>query len=345
MRRSCFRVTIGVMLIFLASVSARAQEAATLRFAELGDVRLENGQTIRQCRIGYRTFGALNADKSNVVLLTTWFTGTSQNLIGSVGPGRLVDSSRHFVVVADALGNGVSSSPSNSKLQPGAVFPHFTIRDMVNTQHRLLTEKLGLRHVRAVIGISMGGMQTFEWVVAYPGFMDAAVPLVGTPRQSAFDLMLWQAQLRLIESSRGSVPGAQDSVVQAIAAMTLLHLRTPTYHATRTKPESVPTLLEEQEKAVLSMPLEDRASQLRAMIGHDIYKRFGGSAERTAAAVRARVLVIVSASDQMVNPLPALEFAKLLRARTLTLTGDYGHLATIEQGEMIRAVMTPFLQP
>ncbi len=210
------RIMITVMLVFLASVSARGQEA-TLRFAELGDLRLENGQTIRQCRIGYRTFGALSADKSNVVLLTTWFTGTAQNLIGSIGPGRLVDSSRYFVIAVDALGNGVSSSPSNSKLQPGAAFPHFTIRDMVNTQHRLLTEKLGLRHVRAVIGISMGGMQTFEWMVAYPGFMDAAVPLVGTPRQSAFDLMLWQAQLRLIESSRSSVPGAQSSVVQAIS--------------------------------------------------------------------------------------------------------------------------------
>ena len=74
-----------------------------------------------------------------------------------------MDSTRYFVILVDAIGDGVSSSPSNSKAQPLMKFPDITIRDMVESEHRLATEVLHLTHLRAVMGLSMGGMQTFEW--------------------------------------------------------------------------------------------------------------------------------------------------------------------------------------
>ena len=93
------RLTIGALFFFVASLAARAQ--GTLRFADLNDFRRENGQTIRQCRIGCRTFGMLNGEGYNVVLFLTWFTGNSQNPIGHIGRGKLADSGWYFVVAMD----------------------------------------------------------------------------------------------------------------------------------------------------------------------------------------------------------------------------------------------------
>src|SRR6185503_15726189 len=121
--------------------------------AHLGDLRLESGAVIRDCRVGYRTAGKLDAAKANAVLVDPWFQGTSAELALQIGPGKLVDTSKYFAILIDSLGNGVSSSPSTSSLQPDDAFPRFTIRDMVESQHRLLTEVLKIGHLKAVVGI------------------------------------------------------------------------------------------------------------------------------------------------------------------------------------------------
>ncbi|MDA2939037.1 alpha/beta fold hydrolase [Acidobacteria bacterium AH-259-A15] len=123
-------------------------------------------------------------------------------MIPLIGLGKLVDSTKYFVIAVDAFGNGVSSSPSKSRVQAGDSFPEFSIRDMVNAQHQLLTKVLGVSHLRAVMGISMGGMQTFQWMVSYPDFLGRAVPIVGSPRLASNDLLLWQAEMRAIEGAR-----------------------------------------------------------------------------------------------------------------------------------------------
>src|SRR4030095_4738584 len=188
---------ISLLLLLAGSVFAQDQQ-----FANLVDFKLTSGEVIRDCRIGYRIFGKLNADKSNTVLFPTWASGTTEQLKSQIGPGKLVDSDRYFVVALDALGNGVSSSPSNSKLQPRMNFPQFTIQDDVNTQHELITRVLKLSHVKAVMGVSMGGMQTFQWLVSYPDFMDLAIPIVGSTRLAAYDLLIWQAQIDAIMNDR-----------------------------------------------------------------------------------------------------------------------------------------------
>jgi homoserine O-acetyltransferase/O-succinyltransferase len=179
---------VFTVLIFLPTVS-QAQE---LQFAALGDFKLENGKTIKDCRIGYRTFGKLNTEKSNAVLVTTWAGGTTEQLKSSITTGGLVDPAKYFVILIDALGNGVSSSPSNSKLQSRMKFPEFTLHDTVNTQHEVLTKILKLNNLRAVMGVSMGGMQTFEWLFAYPNFANKAIPIVGSPQLAPYDLVHWQ---------------------------------------------------------------------------------------------------------------------------------------------------------
>lgn len=338
--RAFLRGIVAAVTFLVLAAPARCQE---LQIAALGDVKLQSGQTLRDCRIGYRTFGKLNEQKSNAVLFPTWFTGTSGDLAGQIGPGKVVDSSQFYVIAVDALGNGVSSSPSNSKLQPGRDFPRLAISDMVETEYRLVSEKLGLKHLHAVVGISMGGMQTFEWMVAHPEFFDRAVPIVGSPRQTAQDLLLWKAQLRPIQRSES--PEEAKRAMQAIAGIHALHLWTPQYHVEKTKPENVDELLDNQERSVLAHDPNDWASQLVAMIGQDIYRRFDGSAERAAGAVRARCLIIVSLTDHMVNPAPALEFGRRLKARTVELTSNAGHLAPGAEGAKVSTAVAEFLTP
>lgn len=319
--------------VFLLAVLCAIAAAQTQQVAGIGDLRLESGQTIRNCRIGYRTFGSLDAQRSNAVLFPTWFTGRSEDLAGQIGPGKVVDSSKFYVIAVDALGDGVSSSPSSGS----SSFPSITIRDMVNSQHVLL-DKLGIRHLRAVVGISMGGMQTFEWMVAYPDFMDRAVPIVGSPKLTSIDLLLWQAELSAIEAAQkcGCDP---KSAMEAVNAMHQYALYTPEYRATHMPATEFPAF-----KATLAgskMAPADWAAQLHAMMTHDI--GHGGTVEQAAAQVKARVLVIAADQDHMVNPLPAFEFARLIKADTVHLTGDCGHMATSCESASITEAVGRFL--
>ena len=313
-------------LLFLC-VSTGFAGDGTQQTASLGDFKLDSGQVIRDCRIGYRTYGELKADRSNVIVVTTWFGGTTAGLAGLIGTGRLYDSSKYYVVSIDALGDGVSSSPSNSSAQGGANFPQFTMRDMVRSQHQLLTHELGIDHVYAVSGLSMGGMQAFQWAVSFPDFMDKVVPIVGTPKQTAYDLLLWKTELALIDSPIGSTGG-----MKAAADINEMHLHTPAWIASHV--DDIDKLMQSHEQSLRKLDPFDYAALLRAMIGIDI-----GSPD----AIHAKMFVVVSLQDQMVNPAPARELARVTKSQLLTLTGDCGHLATVCEQEILVREVTRFL--
>jgi homoserine O-acetyltransferase len=318
MRRALF---LALSLALLTPGASRAQ--AQLHVAELRECPLESGEAILDCRVAYRTFGRLNAERSNAVLFATQFTGTSAQIAGYLGPEGLVDTTTHFVIAVDAFGNGESSSPSNSSAQPGASFPRFSIRDMVAAQHRLLTEVLGLSSLHAVVGISMGGMQAFEWAVSYPGFTDKIVPIAGSPRLAAYDIVLWETSLRMLAAFQES--GSRDAS-SALFGLSFLVGNSPDYHARMTPRDSVPGILAGMDGIPLPTPIaHNLASQIHAMIDHNVAAPYEDSLERAAARVQADVLVIVTVQDHVVTPGPALEFAELLGAETVVLPSDCGH--------------------
>ncbi len=298
------------------------------KFADLGQCKVESGETIRDCRIGYRTWGKLNADQSNAVVLLTWFTGTSEQLAGSVGAKSYVDPEKYFVVAIDALANGVSSSPSNSKAQPRMKFPQITIADMVESQHRLLTETLKLKHIHAVLGGSMGAMQAFQWSVQYPDYMDAVITIVGTTQQTAHDLFLWRAEKNAILENKNFNNGDYKAglLIPSVADVHHLELTTPEHINDETAAKSFASDAAKAEASETMDPC-DRLRQLDAMMTHDISKKFNGQMTAAAAAVKAKVLIVVANQDHMVNPHPALAFAEMLRVVPIRLDSDCGHLA------------------
>ncbi|MBB3810483.1 alpha/beta fold hydrolase [Pseudochelatococcus contaminans] len=141
----------------------------TYEILDLGDVHLQSKRCIRNAVLAYKTFGTLNAAKDNAIIYPTSFAATHDDAAWLIGTGHALDPDKYFIIVPDAFGNGLSSSPSNTPApHDGSRFPHVTIHDNVVQQHRLLTEKFGIDRINLAIGWSLGGAQAFEWASAFP---------------------------------------------------------------------------------------------------------------------------------------------------------------------------------
>lgn len=336
MRNHSVFSTCILLLQVSCAIVARGQAPAaegTQQFADFGDFKLRDGGVIQDFRLGYRTLGKLNAERSNAVLWPTWLGGKTQDLVKFIGPANVVDSTKYFVVLVDAIGDGVSSSPSNSKRQPLMHFPKFTIRDMVESERRLATEVLHLTHLHAVMGISMGGMQTFEWVVAYSDFMDEAIPMAGSPQSTAYDKLLWTAQIDAIEMdpawNLGNPTGPLKDGLALSEEIGSMALTSPAYRVAHTSPKDFDVFLSEMKnKSGGSGGLAwDMIRQREAIISLDIPTEFGVTLTEAAKKAHAKVLVIISPQDHMVNPTPALDFASAISAPVVTLDSPCGHIA------------------
>ena len=324
-----------IVLFLLAVVPVQAEFEQ--QFADIGDLELESGQVLRNVNVGYITAGTLNADKSNVLVFPTWFGGSARNLVdfGHIGPGKLADTDRFYVVAIDALANGVSTSPSNSVLQPGEQFPRISIGTMVESQYRLLTDVLGIEHVGIVMGISMGGMQTFDWIARYPEFMDKAVSIVGTPGMASHDLLQWNLHKDLILTMRAY--GASDEDTRdLLSRLNLLTLYTPDYYAANVTKDALPGFISDLASRA---DFDDYVAQIDALIKFDLL-----ADDAYAERVQAKLLVINSASDHMVTPGPGRAAAELLGARYLELDSICGHIAIGCEADTIANHVREFLE-
>jgi homoserine O-acetyltransferase len=297
------------------------------QFASLGDFKLESGQVIKDCRIGYRIYGKLNSTKNNGILFPSWYGGTAKD-IEYAEPWKAIDTTKYCLIVADAFGDGVSSSPSNSVKQHGPGFPHFSIRDMVESQYRLLVSKMGIVHLHAVMGISMGGIQTFQWAVSHPNFMEVLIPIVGSPRPSSYDLMGYNIYARVIENDPAFQHGyyKQNPIIVPAVMLSEFASTTPE-HKVKTMSRDSFAVWMKKVQTTKTRDWNDYLYQTKAVIGHDISKAYGGSMQEAAKHVKAKMLIISSRQDHLVNPAPAIEFSKLLPAKLLVLDSDRGHVA------------------
>src|ERR1700687_3992434 len=132
----------ATLLLALPAAAHTPQQPPHQSYSE-GDLKLESGEAIKDFSISYVTHGTLNAKKSNAILMVTAISGNHHRLDFMIGPGKALDPGKYFIICTDAIANGLTTSPSNSRAQPRMGFPKFTIRDMVESQYRLLKEKFG----------------------------------------------------------------------------------------------------------------------------------------------------------------------------------------------------------
>jgi homoserine O-acetyltransferase len=331
-----------------AAVSGGSMEAVVSRTFTAYGFELESGQKLPEMTLAFETYGTLARDGRNAIFITHGFT-SSHHAAGTytptgapgwwdglIGPGKTIDTTRHFVVSSNMLGSSYGSTapasvnPATGK-RYGPDFPSITLRDMIRAQ-RLLLESLGVQHLVAVAGPSFGGYQAFQWAVQYPEFMDGVVPVVTAPKGSGGDAAVQQLVDRFAKDpgwnggwhyDRGGIP----------ATMTALRGETLTRYG-------------QNEILAVTIPEEDkRQARIRTM-AEAWAKQFDPNsmvalrkasvrfdAERDLSKIRAKVLYVLSRTDKLFPPsiAPGVmdKLAKAgVDATYVEIDTDFGHSAS-----------------
>ncbi len=313
--------------------------------------KTESGVTLPEARVVYGTYGTLNADGSNAVLLPSHYmanlTGYGFLIKSPSNPNGALDTSKLFMVTSELFGNGRSSSPSNTPAPfDGPRFPVMTIRDNVDAVHQLLVEELHIRHLRAVIGFSMGAQQAFQWAVSYPTFMDRIVATSGTAKTYGHGIVRLEGQIAALTEDAAFMDGNyKTEPTKGLAAFGMVWAgwlysqewwRKELWRAT-----AAPGTTFEQYmfsfRTRFSADANDYILQARTWESNDVGATkqagdkpvdFGGNVEKALTSIQVPVLYMPSATD-LYFPLEDAKYeAAFLRQGTLMpIPSLWGHPA------------------
>ncbi len=307
------------MVRFILAALAMLFSLATPALAADGDRRafvikqfkLENGTVLPEARVMYATYGTLNAAHDNAVLLPSHYMADSHGYEWLIGPDKALDPRKYFLIATELFGNGKSSSPSNTPAPfDGPRFPVTSIRDNVDAVHRLLGEALGVRHLRAIVGFSMGGEQAFQWAVSHPGFADRIVVTSATAKAWPHGIVRLESQIMAIQNDPAfaggdykTPPRAGLQTFGAIWAGWLFSQgwwREELWRAGSPPGTTFHQVFEGLYKDfVPGGDANDLILQMRTWEGHDIGTTpgMGGDVTRALASITVPVLYMPSATD------------------------------------------------
>jgi homoserine O-acetyltransferase len=301
-----FRTFACALLVASGPLSAADYPAPTEGDYTIRDFKFASGETLPELRIHYRTLGKIDKNAqgktTNAVLITHGTTGSGAQFIRPEFAGELfgkdqpLDATKFFIVLPDGIGHGKSSKPSDGL---HAKFPRYGYIDMVEAQHRLLTDGLGVNHARLVMGTSMGGMHTWVWAELHPEFMDALMPLASLPTQISGRNRAWR---RLVIDAIRNDPAwnngeykAQPPSLRTVAEMLWLMSSNPVL-----RQREAPTLAKTDEvldKFVEQIVKADDANDVLYALeaSHDYDP--GPNLEKIRAP-----LVAINSADDLINP-------------------------------------------
>ena len=352
---------------------------------------LENRQTLTQVEVAYETYGSLSPEKDNVVLVLHGITGSSHAAgkyapenrsvgywDGLIGPGKVFDTDRYFVVAPNTLG-GCRGSTGPSSIDPatgrpfGLRFPFFTIRDIVRSQERFLRECFGIERLHVVTGGSMGGMQALEWAVMFPDRVDACIPIATCARTGSRAIAFNECARRAIlldpnfqrgdyyDSPEDKRPHAGLALARMIGTITYLSDEIMQELFGRKRAESTSLAHELHARFDVERYLHDEGEKLvkrfdantylymsRALDLHDIgrgYPSLPDALER----IQARLLLIGVSSDDLFPLRQTDEIHAILTARgrsveRFVVESPYGHDAFLVEAAQMRPAIRTFLK-
>lgn len=314
------RLAVVPLLLALLPAALPAQQA---RVADLGRCATEGGAWVEGCRLTYRTYGRLNAARDNAVLIPSWYAGRSEDMTWLLGAEAWVDTTKYYAVLVDALGNGASTSPSNSATQPGRRFPRITLGDMVAAEHRLVTETLGLRRLHAVVGWSMGGMQAIEWAHRFPGAVTRVAAVAGTPRMATYEMYFVRMTLTLLDHAEARQLPPRELARQLTELWHLVGM-SPAQENTVPR-DSVDAMIErELELEFLRLHPEDNRLHAEAIAAFD---RLTGATPARYGASSPRTLLVFFPEDHVTTVGHMRAYAARTGADTVAIDSPYGHMA------------------
>jgi homoserine O-acetyltransferase/O-succinyltransferase len=347
----------------LAAVSVARDPAAREVFTDgqlpregtysLGDVTLESGAVLRKAFIGYKTHGRLNADRTNGILYPTQFAAQHGDIEWLIGPGSALDSDLYFIIVVDQLGNGVSSSPSNTAApQDRSRFPAVTIRDDVSAQHRLVAEGFNLQSLALVTGYSMGAQQAFQWAVSHPDFVKRIVPFCGTARTTPHNAVFLEGVRAALTTDAAWLDGDYTSPpVRGLRAMARVYagwgFSQPFYKRELYRAlgfQSLEDVLTEfWEARYMRRDANNLLSMLRKWQLNDVGASSGGRGDLSTGlgSIKAKAVVMASETDLYFTPADVEADTLLIPgAQFKIIPSLWGHMAGAglnrEDGEFIQ---------
>jgi homoserine O-acetyltransferase len=299
------------VLCLLLSIAAYAGAQSSYPAPVEGDFvaknfTFESGQTLPEVKIHYRTIGTLKKDADgvarNAVLILHGTGGTGRGFLTAsyagrlFGKGQVLDAERYFIVLPDNLGHGQSSKPSDGLRM---AFPKYGYADMVKAQHQLLSEGLGVNHLRLVMGTSMGAMHTWMWGYMYPQFADGLVPLASNPVEIAGRNRVWRKLLvdAIVHDPTWNNGNYTEAPRGMASAMGFLLMAT-----------SVPLQWQKQfpTRAAADKWLDDQiASRIKTTDANDMIYYFRASEDYDPSPHLDRItapLLAINSADDFVNP-------------------------------------------
>lgn len=375
---------LAAFALLLPSLSFSQDLIVEKKTFEMPSYTTVGGQTIKNVKIGWQSAGTLNADKSNAILITHFFSGTShafgkykadEKAAGYwdaiIGPGKAIDTNKYYVISSDTLVNLSPKAPvvttGPASINPdtgkpyGMSFPLVTMRDFVNVQKALI-ESLGIKKLKAVAGASMGGLQVYEWAAGYPEMVEKIIPVIAAAEPGAYLtgwLNVWAAPIMIDPKWNGGDYYGKEAPNDGLAAA----LKIVTLHANQ---------WQWAEKAFGLAPAEDGKSPASAMnakfkieavldaagkaraaasdANHFLYLV---KANQTYAAdiskIKAPTLMIYAPSDLVFTAEIVEQGAKKIAAngtpvQTVKLEGPNGHLLGVVAVSQAKDQIAAFLE-
>lgn len=304
---------------------------------ELGEVTLQSGVTLPGARLAYKTVGRLNRAGDNAVLIPSYYTGTHRSNAPHYAPGRALDPARHFIILTNLFGNGLSSSPSNTPAPfDGPRFPLVSLYDNVACQDRLLREKLGVERLALVVGWSMGAMQAYQWAAQYPDRVAAILPHAGAARCSPHNYVFLDGVRVALEAdgrwNGGDFEDQPEAGLRAFGriyagwAFSQAFYREGLYR--KLGFEAIEDLLVAWEEDHLTWNGNDLLAKLRTWQQGDISANslYGGDFRRALAAITARAIVMPCRTDLYFPPEDnEAEVSMMANAELRVIESPFGH--------------------
>lgn len=307
----------------------------------IGDFVLEEGGTLRGCKIAYSVVGELNAAKDNAILFPTWYGGTNRLLEDVfIGSGRALDPGKYCIILVNQIGGGLSTSPHNTPAPGGmGYFPHVSIGDDVRAQHKLLTEKFGIESLELVVGGSMGAQQTYEWAVRFPDMVKRAAPIAGTAKTTDHTHVFSETMIDSITSDPGYNGGfynsnedVRDGLMRHSKMWAVMGWNPEFFQQDRHKGLGFSSTSDFLTNFMFAhygvMDPNNLLCMARKWQGGDVSRNENGDFQAAMARVKAKMYVMPISTDMFFTPEDCrLECSMISNAEFRPLTSTDGHAA------------------